>query len=328
MHEPQKMIDWAHKILESDKYTQIRSAPWTSIYRFETLDGDVYLKHCIPGLFVEVAVIQQIEKIAPGKVAPIIAINEALHCFLMKDAGVPLRSVIKEKFDIDLLIQALHQYTDIQIKLSDRIPLLLEMGLPDFRLEHFPSMYHELLNDQHLMQEIGLTADDVKRFASIDLNPICQKIMSYNIKPSFDQSDFQDNNILWDEHSQWLTHIDLGESVISHPFFALHTFLFMAHFCGYYQKNDAIHQQLIETCLFHFRTFETDENLKTVFKLTHLLQPLYYIFSLERLIKLCEKQGLRDDFVNSHGIVVFLRKERKNIPTSLQELWINFQKPL
>ena len=325
MREPQSMIAWAQKILKSDEYTHIRSAPWTSIYRFETPDGAVYLKHCIPGLFVEAEVIQQIEKIAPGKVASIIAINEALHCFLMKDAGVPLRSVIKEKFDIELLVNALHQYTDIQIKLSDHTSSLLEMGLPDFRLEHFPAMYHELLNDQQLMHEIGLTSDDVKRFASIDLNPVCQKIMSYNLKPSFDQSDFQDNNILWDQHTQCLTHIDLGESVISHPFFALHTFLFMAHYCGYYQVNDAVHQQLIEVCLFHFRPFETDENLKTVFELTHLLQPLYYIFSLERNIKLCETEGLRDDFVNSHGVVVFLRKERENIPKSLQELWENFQ---
>lgn len=325
MDTPQAMIDWAKNILQSEDYTQIRSAPWTCIYRFETHRGAVYLKHCIPGLFVEVQVIQLIEKVSSGIVPAIIAINPDLHCFLMKDAGISLRGVIKEKFDITLLVNALHQYTQIQMKLSEHISSMIDMGLPDFRVEHFPKMYHDLLNGQDFIDELNLTPDEIKRFTAIDVTPICQKINSYAIKPSFDQSDFHDNNILFDPRSRHLTHIDLGESTISHPFFALHTFLFMAHYCGYYQTNDALHQQLKAACLFHFKPFETEENLLALFEMTHLLHPLYYIFSLERLIKLCECQGLRDDFINAHGVVVSLRKQRQTIPGSLSQLWKNIQ---
>ena len=322
----QVMIDWAKNILKSDDYIQIRSAPWTCIYRFETQSGAAYLKHCIPGLFVEVQVIQLIEKVFPGMVPTIIAINPDLHCFLMKDAGIALREVIKQKFDITLLINALHQYTQIQVKLSDEISSMIHMGLPDFRVEHFPSMYHDLLKAQDLIDEIKLRPDEIKRFAAINIAPICQKINSYWIKPTFDQADFHDNNILFDPLSRHLTHIDLGESTISHPFFALHSFLFMAHYCGYYQMSDVLHHQLKAACLFHFRTFETEENLLELFELTHLLHPLYYIFSLERLVKVCESQGLRDDFINSHGVIVSLRKQRQTILGSLSQLWQNIQK--
>ena len=44
----------------------------------------------------------------------VIDINEDLHCFLMKDAGLNLRAYLKNEFQPDLLIQAIREFTEIQ----------------------------------------------------------------------------------------------------------------------------------------------------------------------------------------------------------------------
>ena len=50
---------------------------------------------------------------------------------------------------------------------------------------------------------------------------LCKKLDDDAIPSCIVQSDFHDNNIVIDEVSKKLTFIDLGEVVISHPFFSL-----------------------------------------------------------------------------------------------------------
>ncbi len=49
---------------------------------------------------------------------------------------------------------------------------------------------------------------------------LCKKLSDYSIKQTIVQPDFNDNNTLIDNVSN-ITTIDLGEIVISHPFFSL-----------------------------------------------------------------------------------------------------------
>ena len=56
---------------------------------------------------------------------------------------------------------------------------------------------------------------------------ICEKLSKYKIKETFGHADFHDKNILIDTANQRTTLIDLGEVVITHPFFSFRNCLYM-----------------------------------------------------------------------------------------------------
>jgi hypothetical protein len=69
------------------------------------------LKHA-PGLLAwEATVIQILHDQFQLSVPEVIAHNAELNCFLMKDAGRPLREILKKQFDVALLCRAIDQFT-------------------------------------------------------------------------------------------------------------------------------------------------------------------------------------------------------------------------
>ncbi|HAU1236255.1 TPA: aminoglycoside phosphotransferase family protein, partial [Legionella pneumophila] len=111
-----KIIKWACTYLSSHNYMlksnqpeNVLNTPWSYVVRFDTSDGYIYLKHT-PELFaLEPIIIQILHEQFHASVPIIIARNEELNCFLMKDAGKPLRVILKQKFDEALLRRAIDQ---------------------------------------------------------------------------------------------------------------------------------------------------------------------------------------------------------------------------
>lgn len=93
--------------------------------------------------------------------------------------------------------------------------------MPDCRLDKLPDLYNELLLQKDILIENGLTKIDIIELKILfsKVSSLCQKLSDYSIKQSIVQPDFSDNNTLIDSMSQSITTIDLGEIVISHPFF-------------------------------------------------------------------------------------------------------------
>ena len=89
-------------------------------------------------------------------VPQIIAHNPVLHSFLMKDAGQPLRGILK-KFDTDLYCKVILEFTSLQIATSDNIPAFIDCGVPDWWLNKFPDCYMQLLSQHKSLITDGLT---------------------------------------------------------------------------------------------------------------------------------------------------------------------------
>lgn len=81
----------------------------------------------------------------------------------MRDAGIPLHDVFKKKFRPNLLIDAMHDYTLLQLNSADRIHLFLNLGVPDWRLEKLPKLYHQLMTEEELLIGDGLTYQELKQ---------------------------------------------------------------------------------------------------------------------------------------------------------------------
>lgn len=62
---------------------------------------------------MEPQIISILSKQFPANIPNLIASNESLHCFLMEDAGIRLRKFLKAEFSVELLSQAIQQYSAI-----------------------------------------------------------------------------------------------------------------------------------------------------------------------------------------------------------------------
>ncbi len=95
------IIQWAEEYLLSNGFTltgqpeHVRTMPWSSVTRFITSTGYIYLKQTPPDLSLEPVITQILYDQFHASVPVVIATNKELHCFLMKDAGNPLRDLFK-----------------------------------------------------------------------------------------------------------------------------------------------------------------------------------------------------------------------------------------
>lgn len=278
-------ISWAINFLNEHGYllhastpVTVQSNPWSEVYRFATNKGFVFLKITPPALALEPTIINILCKEFNASVPCIIAENKELHCFLMQDAGIRLHDYFKEKFHGDVFIQAMQDYAALQIRASDRIELFLEMGVPDWRLEKLPKLYQDLyVENEWLLIDDGLNSDELLKLKELESRfiVICEKLSRYQIKETFGHADFHDKNILVNPHTNQTTLIDLGEVVITHPFFSIHNCLHMAN--ENFSLSVSQYKQIQLACLKPWLELEKEENL---FEIMDIIQQCWSIHAV------------------------------------------------
>lgn len=294
----QGIMSWVSQSLSSHGYIlknsqpeSVLDTPWSSIVRFVTSQGYVYLKKTPPLLALEAPIIDILRTRFKASVPYVIAYNPDLNCFLMKDAGRSLREVLKQRFDPALFCNAIEQFTLLQLATTDDIDIFLKLGVPDWRLDKFPDLYLQLLAQKEILIADGLSETELlelNKLTSI-VSSLCKKLSSYSIPQTLVQPDFNDNNNLIDEESQTITLIDLGEITISHPFFSLLNGLKQIRKHHALSEQDGAYLQIKEVCFKHFTPFESQERLLEALDIARLLYPIYGAFGNYRLMMACER---------------------------------------
>ena len=294
----EEIIQWGCNYLASHRYrlksTQpehVQNTPWSYVVRFITSDGYIYLKHTPPLLALEPLITNILHDQFHASVPEVIAVNAELNCFLMKDAGRPLREILKKRFDPILLCKSIEQYTSIQLAVASNVDNFLDIGVPDWRLEKLPVLYQQLLSQKDLLMEDGLSKIERNELESLlpTIIHLCKKLSNYSLKQTFVQCDFHDNNILISDLSQTITFIDLGELVISHPFFSLVGCLRQAMFHHALTKEDDIYLRLLDACLKNYLVFESKSHLFDAFVIAQLLWFVYEALAQYRLRIACDE---------------------------------------
>lgn len=217
-----EIIQWGCKTLISLGYTlksnlpeNVKYTPWSYVARFVTSDGYIYLKHTPNLLALEAGITQILHDQFHAAVPEIIANNAELHCFLMKDAGRPLREILKKQFDAVLLCKAIDQFTSIQLAIADHVNIFLDMGVPDWRLDKLPGLYQQLLIQKNILRADGLSDIEISELEALlpKVANLCKKLSDYAIQQTIVQCDFHDNNMLVEDISQNITLIDLARQV-------------------------------------------------------------------------------------------------------------------
>ncbi len=295
------VIQWACKQLLSHGYTfksntpeKVQHTPWSYVIRFETSSGYIYLKHTPELISLEASIIQILHDQLHAAVPTIIARNAKLNCFLMKDAGKTLRSILKQQFDATLLCKTIDQFTSLQIAVADHVDFFINIGVPDWRLNKIPNLYKEIISQKDFLMADGLSAMEVCELERLfpKVANLCQKLSGYSIKQTIVQPDFNDNNTLIDDKTQDITFIDLGEIAISHPFFSLINCLHVIKKHHGLTDKDESYLKIKDSCLKNYMSFESKENVRDAFATAQLLSFVYVLLAYYRLMQACGKEKL------------------------------------
>jgi len=292
MENPTKIIQWAEESLVSYGYIiksapeDIQITPWSKIKRFLTSDGYIYLKIMPPTLFLEPIVTQILYDRFHANVPQVIAMNKDLNCFLTKDAGNPLRKILKNNFQSNLLCQGIKKYTYIQHAAVDHVNLFLELGVPDWRLEKLSILYTQLISNENLLIEDGMTSDGIIVLHKLypKFLTMCELLSSYKIPETLDHGNFNDNNVLIENDTNHMTIIDWAETVITHPFFSLAYCVRNAATHYGFKETDKTYIELQDVCVEDWLGFEEKTKLLEAFSLANKLWPIYASLGEYRLM--------------------------------------------
>ena len=300
-NQNRKIIEWGCQYLSSHGYTLksnvpeiIQNTPWSNVVRFATSQGYIYLKHTPSQLALEAPIIQILHDQFMANVPVVIAHNTQLNCFLMKDSGRSLRSILKQQFNKELIFKTIDQFTSLQLATANHVDVFINAGVPDWRLNKLPDLYRQLLTQKKLLIADGLSEKEISALEKhyFAVSKLCEELSSYSIVDTIVQPDFNDNNTLIDDVSQKITVIDLGEIVISHPFFSLLNFLQqMKKHHGLTDKDDT-YLRIKNTCFKNFIKFSSEKKLLDAFTIAEILQIVYWALANYRLMIACGKENL------------------------------------
>lgn len=289
-------IYWAINILndkgyqlESNMPDIIQDNPWAVVYRFKTNQGFIFLKSVPSEFSLEPKVIDVLRTEFHANVPFIIAETQEQHCFLMKDAGIQLHRYFQKHFNPDILIQTMQAYAKLQITATNKIQRFFDLGVPDWRLEKLPALYLGLINQKALLLDDGLSKNDLIKLKKLEskLSSLCAQLASYNIKDTFGHADFHDKNICIDPDTCQTTIIDLGEVVITYPFFSFLNYLHRAK--ENFSLTESQYIQLKLDCFEPWLEFESQKNLLEILLIINQCWPIHSVLGEYRLMKSVEK---------------------------------------
>lgn len=289
-------LEWAMTALQQTKLNTeiVVQTPWSRVVRINTGNKLFYLKITPALIALEANIIKIMHDQFRAPVPTVIAHNPELHCFLMKDAGTSLRSILKKKFDADLLCKAIEQFTAFQITIADHVDDFINIGVPDWRLNKMPDLYSQAILQKDLLMADGLSELEMNELEKLHpkIADLCEKLSGYAIRQTIVQPDFNDNNTLIDDQSKAITIIDLGEISISHPFFSLLNCLHVIKKHYALTDEDATYLRIKNACLKNYMQFESKKNIADALEIAHVLWFVYGLLAHNRLMQACGREQL------------------------------------
>ena len=291
MHQHEKALQWAEIFLLSnghsivDRQVVVKTS-WSIVYRIETTEHVVYLKQVPKALFLEPDTLTFLHQQGCKNIPEILAINPALHCFMTIACGnISLRHLFKGQVNFSMLTSGIITYTNIQRLLENKTQQLILLGIPDWRLNKFASLYYQLIQQDKLLQDDGLTEQEIELLHHLHprCKHLCEVLSKHDVSETISHSDFQENNMLIDEKTGTINIIDWGETVISHPFFSLNGCLWNITYFNAIKETDAMYSQLQSQCIAPWLNLYNEETLLELLHIANQLLGIYAALGYERL---------------------------------------------
>jgi Phosphotransferase enzyme family len=197
---------------------------WSTVLRVPTSDGLLWFKANAPPHAFEAGLLAILERVSPGHVPEVVALDVDRGWLLMRDGGERLREQVHSSRDLDRWRTLLPEYAELQISLAPHISDLIAAGVPDERLAVLPGHFDALLADREacmVVRENGLTTGEYDRITALapDNADRCARLGAFGIPETLQHDDLHDGNVFVRE-GRYLF-FDWGDSCVSHPFHSL-----------------------------------------------------------------------------------------------------------
>lgn len=306
MNHQAPLFEWGTQYLVSQGYviqnspTILLATPWSNVIQFSTSQGHFFLKQVPPAISTEAKITQTLANQCHASVPSVIAINEDLHCFLMKDGGQNLRAYLKGNFQPELMCQAIKAYTTIQRSSEKYLESFFALGVPDWRLDKLPLLYADIINQEVLLKGDGVTDAEIQTMHDLTskFREQCELLSEYPIPETIGISDINTNNVLMDTNTHKMTCIDWGEAVITHPFFSLHNYFYQAILHHPVKAVDQTYQDIQNASLENWYALATKSQLMDALMLAKKFWPLYSLLSTVRLINIISLEAFKTFYAN------------------------------
>lgn len=203
-------LDWARQILNADssactfEHKAIALTPWSSVYAINTQGALYYLKKTPHTFLQEADIILLLKKETRASLPHIIAKNRDLNCFLMADAGRPLHEILNKKNNESLIRKTVAQFARLQHESIACIDLLFKLGVPDYRLNKIPALYHQMLEERGFLAYFDVSQSDIQQLETMrnTVHKDCDTLSKYHINETLVQPDFNTKNTLFNESTK------------------------------------------------------------------------------------------------------------------------------
>jgi Phosphotransferase enzyme family len=278
-------------LMRTGALDQPHQRPWSTVFTVPTDAGILYFKAAAPSLAHEAALTQTLAEWFPGCVPAPLASDLDRGWMLLPDHGPPkgqrLRELVRAEGSPNHWFDILANYADLQITLSSRLNELLELRVPDRRLERLPELYGNLLlNEEFLLQDQpdGLDPFMIEQLHRClpDLAARCQELADGPIPESLNHGDFHDGNVFVHADHSWF--FDWGDASITHPFFSLRTvFVSLENSLGWVEGSPKVNP-LRDAYLEPWTALAPLSELREVFTLSQRLGPIVSALSWLRVV--------------------------------------------
>ena len=197
---------------------------WSAFASIPTSEGIVYFKTPSTKNAFEAALTQTLTKLRPDCMVRLLAVDVEQGWTLSADSGEILRNSIHSVDDLPKWDRVVPFYAELQIDLAQNLDDLLLTGAPDRRLEHFPRLYRELLEDTEILRvdnPPGMSSEEYRHLLDLQskVEDMCVQLAGYGLPETICHEEVHDANVLL--KGEYVIFTDWADSSVAHPFFTL-----------------------------------------------------------------------------------------------------------
>jgi hypothetical protein len=159
----------------------------------------------------------------PERVLAPLAVHVGRRLVLLPDGGQTLRAA-GGAGSVKAWEAMLRDYARLQLELVPRAAQMVDLGVPDVRLERLPGLVRDLLADDEALlidRPDGLSEEvrdrlvtELDRFAAL-----CRRLADFGVPATLQHDDLHDANVFVGDGRHRF--FDWGDAVVSHPFVSL-----------------------------------------------------------------------------------------------------------
>ena len=282
---------------------------WSTVLRVPTAEGVVWFKACHPSHGFEPALALELAQLRPESVIEVLAADPERAWMITADAGFRLRELLNSTDDLVRWVDFLPRYADVQLATADRAERLLEIGVPDERLEVLPAHFERVLADHKILvvdREDGLDEGQHRRLlASVpEVRRLSDELATFGIPETVQHDDLHDGNVFVRD-GRYLV-FDWGDSCVSHPFHSLVVTLRATAWRFRLPPGDARLERMRDAYLEPFGSFGPRAELLRAFGIAYRLGTIARSLSWYRAVQAFPEIAPEESDSVPYGLKLFL----------------------